>query len=915
VIKRCGKIVLALAFIGGAPAALAPPAPAATDPDTPSTTLHLASGSTGYAADLAADPGATAGMRAPAGSVASADQPTAGTDASASVRGSGIAGGPTSPTFRLPASRVSTLCIDLWVTPEPQALGSVSIRTRLIAPGGSPSVAVGILNFSGLPDGVPTRVRGVAPLPSSTLVGDGWGAAFGTFVDNGFTIAYDSVAHDSIIGLNPPLETCTPVSSGVEPRSGGGGTEPNLTYTAYPAPAGLADSAGEPSIGWTGASDAIMFQAQLDTSEVHWDDSFTVPVASWTSRPSFITSNTTTADPILATDPATGRTLVSQLAAACSGASFTDDDGETYQASTGCPAPNGVDHQTVGYGPVVPGSPETLVARQGRMAYYCSQELVAALCGASTDGGQSFGPASPSFTRDQCSSAFHGHVKVGPDGAVYLPNERCFGQAITRSLDNGKTFTFRQLPADFTAIGNLTHPSISVSRAAPKPSTAAGPGVVYYGNGDAQGRLIVTTSADRGDTWSPRVDVTAGLGLKAVDFPVVQAGDPNRAAVSFLGTKDTAAGNYSDVGYGEAGGRHTVAWHLYVAHTYDRGATWTVVDTTPSDPAQRGCLWTRGTTVDAAQTACRNLLDFNGITVDGIGRVLVGWADGCTGPCSTSTQVADNARTARGAITRQTSGRGLYAVDDGAIKPGTVVGVADDLCASGPQLVDPEGDAVNVLGNPTPAPSEPQLDVRSLLLSSAAGPAVTLTLEVEDLRSSVEVPSGSPGGVYYDLLFSYGGQALFLTARRDARGVTDFTLGAFAPTRTTLAKPSGSFDEVADTITVQLTAANIDTARAAITTRNAAMRPGEDPIVVIPGLAAGATFSALGVTARRNTGAAVPDIDSASSTCTFTLSDTAAPVVPEIPFTALLPLSALGLGGAAWVIIGRRRRSVGSSTA
>src|SRR3712207_3721433 len=37
-----------------------------------------------------------------------------------------------------------------------------------------------------------------------------------------------------------------------------------------------------------------------------------------------------------------------------------------------------------------------------------------------------------------------------------------------------------------------------------------------------------------------------------------------------------------------------------------------VVDTTPTDPAQRGCLWTSGTTVDNAQSACRNLLDFKG---------------------------------------------------------------------------------------------------------------------------------------------------------------------------------------------------------------------------------------------------------------------------------------------------------------
>jgi hypothetical protein len=682
--------------------------------------------------------------------------------------------------------------------------------------------------------------------------------------------------------------------------------EPAPQYLSYPAPAGLADSAGEPSIGWTGARDAVMFQANIDTSEVHWDDSFTVPVARWAARPSFITSNTTSADPIMATDPVTGRTYVSQLLAACSGASFSDDDGLTWEASTGCPTPHGADHQSIGYGPVVPGSPEDGLAWQGRMAYYCSQEIVAALCGASIDGGKTFGPSTPAFTANNCGNAFHGHVKVGPDGTVYLPSERCTGQAISRSSDNGHTYAFQRLPADFTSVSNLTHPSISVSRAAAKPSTATGPGVLYYANGDAQNRLIVAASNDRGVSWGPRVDVAAGLGLKAVDFPVVQAGDPDRAAVAFFGTKDRAGtGNYSTVGYGQVNGKHTIAWHLYVAHTYDRGLTWTVVDTTPVDPAQRGCLWTSGTTVNAAETACRNLLDFNGIAIDGVGRVLVGWADGCTGSCSGSDLVVDNARTALGTITRQTTGRGLYAVDDGAIHPGTKVDTPLDPCASGPQLVDPAGDAVDVVGTETPLPSEPQLDIRSLLLSSETGDIVKFTLTVEDLKSPAEVPSGSPGGVYYDLQFTYGGQPLYITARRNATGTSTFVLGALAPTRKTFATLAGSLDETLNTITVRLTPANVNTARAAMTTHNADPANSAAKVVVVPPLAAGATFNALGVVARRDAQAAVPDIDTASSTCAFTLGIDG-PNVPEIPFPALLVLSALAVGGA--VEIGRRRR-------
>jgi len=79
----------------------------------------------------------------------------------------------------------------------------------------------------------------------------------------------------------------------------------------------------------------------------------------------------------------------------------------------------------------------------------------------------------------------------------------------------------------------------------------------------------------------------------------------------------------------------------------------------------RGCIWNGG-----GSNPCRNLLDFNDITVDKVGRVLVGYADGCTGSCVTdSTQNATtgpaSAQDALATIGRQTGGRGLFAAFDG----------------------------------------------------------------------------------------------------------------------------------------------------------------------------------------------------------------------------------------------------------
>jgi hypothetical protein len=110
-------------------------------------------------------------------------------------------------------------------------------------------------------------------------------------------------------------------------------------------------------------------------------------------------------------------------------------------------------------------------------------------------------------------------------------------------------------------------------------------------------------------------DAGAAYGIQNTKFPEVVAGDDNRAAFAFLGT--TSAGD-------EQAATFPGVWYLYVAFTYDSGATWTTVNVTPGDPVQRGCIWNGG-----GSNACRNLLDFNDATIDGQGRVLVAYTDGC----------------------------------------------------------------------------------------------------------------------------------------------------------------------------------------------------------------------------------------------------------------------------------------------
>jgi hypothetical protein len=161
---------------------------------------------------------------------------------------------------------------------------------------------------------------------------------------------------------------------------------------------------------------------------------------------------------------------------------------------------------------------------------------------------------------------------------------------------------------------------------------------------------MVAVSHDHGATWINITDVGTALGIQNVAFPAMVAGDGNRAALAFLGTP--TGGNAQDTA------NFTGVWHLYIAHTFDGGATWTLVDATPTDPVQRGSICLSGTTCGND----RNLLDFIDATVDKQGRVLVGYADGCIGACVTA---GPNSFSAQGTIARQATGKGLFAAFDG----------------------------------------------------------------------------------------------------------------------------------------------------------------------------------------------------------------------------------------------------------
>jgi hypothetical protein len=412
---------------------------------------------------------------------------------------------------------------------------------------------------------------------------------------------------------------------------------------------GFGVSAGEPSIGVDWATGKLMVQSDIQTLRITFDDD---PATGAPMCPAYSTTtwedksaptSHQDSDPILFTDHQTNRTIAAMLLLTTgrNEASTTDDDGNTWVAAGGSAVNSGIDHETLGGGPFASPLVGTGYANA---FYYCSQ-LPAAACALSTDGASSWGPAVPIDSGMACGG-LHGHVKVSlVDGSTYVPNASCGGkQGLFLSTDNGASWSLSKIP---DSAAGTSDPSVA---------TGAG-GTIYFGYCDGGGspKIAVgklTALPTPSITWAASTDVGAPFGIKNCEFAEVVAGDDDRAAFGFLGTP--TAGAYQ-------GGDFNGVWHFYVAHTFNKGADWTIVDATPDDPVQRTCIWNGG-----GANLCRNLLDFNDMTVDKFGRVVAVFADGCTSQHCKDAPASAHGNDYRDQATllRQTSGKRLFAAHD-----------------------------------------------------------------------------------------------------------------------------------------------------------------------------------------------------------------------------------------------------------
>ena len=184
-----------------------------------------------------------------------------------------------------------------------------------------------------------------------------------------------------------------------------------------------------------------------------------------------------------------------------------------------------------------------------------------------------------------------------------------------------------------------------------------------------------------------------------------------------------------------------------------------------------------------------------------------------------------------------------------------------ESCPVDGRFSDPEGDATGALGVETGGPNAAGLDVtEGWLTSDPLTSDVTFHWTVSDLAESPGGPEGT--GEYFDANFTLGGAGYYLGATRSIEDGESFVLGKFGDTGRESLKSGlpGSFDPATDEIAVTLPAA--------VWTE-----------LGLPGsISAGQEVAGVSIVARRSLVLLVPDADTATSGCAYTIGAEHEPV-------------------------------------
>ncbi len=215
--------------------------------------------------------------------------------------------------------------------------------------------------------------------------------------------------------------------------------------------------------------------------------------------------------------------------------SWSDDDGDHWRTGAGVPCPSQGGEKLI-EGPAPAGGARPV--GYPHVVYYCANEIDTApsklWCYRSLDGGQTFAFTGGFSDPPQPPGCAERHPSrpgvVGSDGVLYFPTVLCGRLGLAVSRDEGATWRFRPRIADGLQDIYTT-------------GTVAGRhGDLYFAYRGPGGLPYLTTSSDRGASWSAPAMVAAP-GVRMVRRVAVAVRKRGEVALSYLGTTDGARFN------------------------------------------------------------------------------------------------------------------------------------------------------------------------------------------------------------------------------------------------------------------------------------------------------------------------------------------------------------------------------------
>ena len=340
---------------------------------------------------------------------------------------------------------------------------------------------------------------------------------------------------------------------------------------------------------------------------------------------------------------------------------WSDDDGESWIGNPHDSGPIPLnDHIKLGSGPWTSDGYGALANTPGvyeTAVYFCYNKIAGIFCYTSFDGGASFEVGGQIFGMATTNGGLHGAITAAADGTVYVP-PRVETPTIILSKDNGMTWSERTMGLDV----GTPYPRKNSEVGADSESNA-----YHIWTGADQG-VYMSRSMDSGNTWDEDSIRISPAGVISSVFPHIDAGDPGRIAITYLGSEDADLLNSSNIDGNPWDGNahyapHNTTYHLYITFSLNALDEEPIFHTmrVTDDPVQMGSICLNSGDCRDFGGSNRNLLDFNDLHIDREGRVYVAFADGCTGGCAEgNNSTSEDSRDRLGSVYFLSSGPSLF---------------------------------------------------------------------------------------------------------------------------------------------------------------------------------------------------------------------------------------------------------------